>query len=229
MDPFGRTMPIRNGMPILLAFLKHPTAGQVKTRLAKVLGAEVAANLYRDWVSKVFDRLEPLRGSVRIVACYTGGSREDFAQWLERADDWWPQPDGELGERLQRAFECAHATGGAVVAIGTDCLDVDADLLRTSFDLLTDRDVVFGPALDGGYYLVGTARLLPEFFVGVPWSDAGTLAAHLAHCQERGWTVGTLTPLRDIDTAEDWLAYQAELGRKQPAGISENRDINNPG
>lgn len=194
-------------MPTLLVFMKYPFAGRVKTRLAASIGAERAAALYHQWIGLVFTRLQPLRDRVRIVACYDGAQRQAFAPWSSLADEWWPQSAGDLGRRLHDAFEMAHTRGGPVVAIGTDCLELDAPALQTGLDLLTGKDVVFGPATDGGYYLVGTAKLLPGFFQGIPWSSPETLAAHLSLCRDRGWSVGLLPVRRDIDTWEDWLFH----------------------
>jgi glycosyltransferase A (GT-A) superfamily protein (DUF2064 family) len=124
-------------------------------------------------------------------------------------DDWQPQPAGDLGVRLSAGFAMAHARGGLVVAVGTDCPEIDAHVTGQAFELLRDRDAVFGPATDGGYYLVGTARHLPGFFDGVRWSSPHTLSDHLTRCRERAWSVGLLPELADIDTGDDWQAYLA--------------------
>ena len=71
---------------------------------------------------------------------------------------------------------------------------------------------VFGPATDGGYYLVGTARHLPGFFDGVRWSSPHTLSDHLTRCREWGWSTGLLPELADIDTGDDWQAYLERRG-----------------
>lgn len=194
-------------MPTLLVFLKYPAAGKVKTRLAASIGSERAAALYRQWIGLVFARLQPLRDRVRLVACHDGAPRRAFTPWTPLADEWRPQAAGDLGCRLHDAFATAHADGGPVAAIGTDCLELDAPALFEVFDVLAEKDVVFGPAADGGYYLVGTARPLPGFFQGIPWSSSQTLAAHLSLCRSHGWSVGLLPVRRDIDTWDDWLHY----------------------
>jgi rSAM/selenodomain-associated transferase 1 len=155
-------------MPTLLEFLKYPTPGRVKTRLAAHVGDQRAAELYRDWIGLVLAQVQPLRENVRVVGFFDGGSRTDFARWDSLVDHWLQQPEGDLGDRLRAGFEFAHSGGGSVAAIGTDCLEVDAALLQSAFDLLKEKDAVFGPALDGGYYLVGTARPLVGFFDGIP-------------------------------------------------------------
>ena len=199
-------------MRTVLVLLKDPRPGQVKTRLAAVCGARRAAILYREWIGFVLARLQPLRGPVSVVGYFDGATKDAFAHWDSLVDDWWAQPKGDLGERLAAGFEVAHLGGGPVVAIGTDCLDVDAPLLQNGFEILSHQDVVFGPAVDGGYYLVGTARHLPGFFQEIPWSTARTLAAHVSHCENNGWSVGMLPTRRDIDTWDDWLRHCREEG-----------------
>jgi rSAM/selenodomain-associated transferase 1 len=194
-------------LPTILVFLKFPTAGQVKTRLAKAIGAVQAAKLYRGWIGTVFAGLQPLRGTVRVIGYYDGAAIAEFAEWHGLADEWWPQPNGDLGARLEAGFRTAHAVGRPVLAIGTDCLELDAELVREALTKLTQHDTVFGPAADGGYYLVGTARWLPAFFTGVRWSNEQTLTDHLEVCRRHHWSVGLLPQRQDIDTLEDWIDY----------------------
>lgn len=201
-------------MPTLLVFLKYPHVGHVKTRLAASLGAEQAASLYREWIGVVLTRLQSLRGSIRIVAYYDGAPLPAFAVWHPLADQWWAQPEGDLGVRLAVGFEKAHNEAQPVIAIGTDCLELDSSLIRDAISRLVDADAVFGPAPDGGYYLVGTSSALPEFFEGIPWSTPETLTSHLALCKRIGWNVSLLPVRRDIDTVDDWLQYCSEQATK---------------
>jgi hypothetical protein len=195
-------------MPTLLVFLKYPEAGRVKTRLADSIGIESAAGLYRQWIEIVFSRVQPLRGSTRVVACYDGASPQAFDSWHAAADDWWPQPPGDLGLRLDAAFRRWQAEGDPALAIGTDCLDLDDTHVRSAFDLLEHHDAVFGPADDGGYYLVGLATYLPGFFDGIPWSTPEVLAAHRSICERNRWSFGLLPTLADIDTLDDYRQFE---------------------
>jgi rSAM/selenodomain-associated transferase 1 len=197
-----------------LVFLKYPRPGEVKTRLAASIGPRRAAALYREWIKLVLAQLQPLRDRILVVGYFDGATREAFGPWLSLADEWWAQPAGDLGERLRAGFEAAHARGGPVVAIGTDCLELDAPLLQAAFGALEENPAVFGPSLDGGYYLVGTARELPGFFRDIPWSSACTLSAHLSRCAANGWPVGLLPARRDIDTGEDWLEHCRSRGTR---------------
>jgi rSAM/selenodomain-associated transferase 1 len=193
----------------VLVFMKYPEPGRVKTRMAASCGAGLAAALYREWIGAVLGRLQPIRGPSRVIGFIDGAPAERFAAWAPLVDEWLPQPPGDLGDRLAAGFEAAHGRGGPAVALGTDCLEVDAGLIDEALARLEDRDAVFGPAADGGYYLVGTARHLPGFFEGIRWSTPRALADHLARCRDRGWSVAMLGELRDIDTWDDWREYLA--------------------
>ena len=196
----------------VLVFMKHPEPGKVKTRLAAAVGPDRAAALYRDWIGIVLRALQPIRGRATLICYHDGGPADRFAEWSALADEWRPQPTGDLGARLAAGFADAHASGAPVLAVGTDCPEIDVQLLEQALDRLRYHDAVFGPATDGGYYLVGTSRHLPGFFEGVRWSSPHTLSDHLTRCRERGWSAGLLPELADIDTAADWQAYLARRG-----------------
>ncbi len=191
----------------ILVFAKYPQPGRVKTRLAATAGPEKAAALYRGWVGEVFRALQPLRGRARLVCYFDGAPRASFSDWEGLADDWWQQPPGDLGERLEAGFRRGLAAG-SVVAVGTDCLEMDAALVGAAFDLLAaGHDVVFGPTPDGGYYLVGTSAERPGLFAGIRWSGPDTLSDHLCRCREQDWSFALLPARHDIDTWGDWVAY----------------------
>jgi rSAM/selenodomain-associated transferase 1 len=197
----------------VLVFMKCPEPGMVKTRLATTVGAEPAATLYRQWISLVLGQLQPLRSTTRLVGYFDGGSLEAFRDWHALADDWWPQPTGDLGERLVAGFESGFDLGGPVLAVGTDCVEMEADLLLQAFEELLRQDVVFGPTLDGGYYLIGLSVARPELFRSIRWSSPFTLDDHLRCCREKGWSVFLLPRRHDIDTENDWRAYLLRSGR----------------
>jgi len=201
-------------MRTLLVFLKYPVSGQVKTRLAEAIGPQQAADLYRQWIGIVLQNVQAARSSARLVACYDGAPLEAFSPWHFMADDWWPQPMGGLGDRLSAAFHHWQAEGAPAIAIGTDCLDLTSECVEAAFTILRDQEAVFGPAADGGYYLVGLARCVPDFFRGIPWSTPNTLAAHQMSCEQHHWSFGLLPTLHDIDTLEDWLNYQRRCNER---------------
>lgn len=195
-------------MDVLLVFLKYPTPGAVKTRLARTIGPSRAAELYASWIRRVLTEMQPVRRGRRIIACYDGAPVSDFAAWHHLADLWWPQSAGDLGRRLEAAFADARRFAERVAAIGSDCLELDAAMVLRGFSLLKEHAAVFGPTEDGGYYLVGTSRPLDGFFDGLPWSTPRLLDAHVARCREHHWSAALLPTLADIDTWEDWVRYR---------------------
>lgn len=197
----------------LLIFLKYPQVGRVKTRLAEFIGPEQAVSLYRDWIEIVFGQLQSLRSNTRLVGYFDGAAADAFADWWRLADEWWPQPPGDLGDRLIAGLEKGFDSGGPVLAVGTDCLEMGPELIEQAFEGLARTDVTFGPTPDGGYYLVGTAEFRSSVFRSVRWSSPYTLSDHLLRCREEGWSVSLLPMRHDIDTWQDWLAYLERNGR----------------
>jgi uncharacterized protein len=191
----------------VLIFMKCPEPGRVKTRLASTLGPERAAALYRQWIGLVLDQLQPLRSTTRLIGYFAGGPCEDFHDWHALADEWWPQPTGDLGERLVAGFESGFELGRPVLAVGTDCVEMEAHLLLQAFEELSHQDVVFGPTPDGGYYLIGLSMARPALFRSIRWSSPFTLSDHQRCCREHGWSVSLLPMRHDIDTENDWRGY----------------------
>ncbi|QDU63802.1 hypothetical protein Pan216_46830 [Planctomycetes bacterium Pan216] len=196
----------------IVVFLKYPAPGRCKTRLAASIGPEAAAELYREWIALVLGQLQEFRGEGRLLGYCDGAPVEDFAPWKDLVDGWWVQPEGPLDRRLDAAFRQGHHDSARVIALGSDCLDIDASLVRAGFDALATHDVVLGPAFDGGYYLVGTSRHLPGLFDDVRWSCADTLADQRKRCQDNDWSHTLLSPRGDIDTWDDWRAYCERRG-----------------
>ena len=192
----------------LVVFVRAPRLGRVKTRLAASVGDERALGAYVALGRRVFDAvLSP--GEWRCAVYLTPpGSEDEVHRWLPGAASYRPQSGGDLGERMAAAI-AAELRGGAdrVVLIGTDCPDLDAAAVARAFGALDAADVVLGPALDGGYYLVGMRRLHAPVFAGVPWSSADTLGVTLERAHAHGLAVALLEPLRDVDTESDWRAW----------------------
>ena len=120
-----------------------------------------------------------------------------------------PQIEGDFGARKAAASRARLSAGAErVVVIGTDCPEIDEHVIGQAFAALDRADVVFGPAADGGYYLVGMRRLHHELFVGVPWSSERTLDRTLEAARAGALRVHLLSELADIDTAADWRRWQ---------------------
>jgi rSAM/selenodomain-associated transferase 1 len=127
-------------------------------------------------------------------------------EWL-RAREYCAQRGADLGARMAHAFAFHFDRGDCpVVAIGADAPEVDAGTVQEAVRRLREADVVLGPAVDGGYYLLGLRRPAPYLFSGVPWGTCRVLQVTVALCVAHDVGVGWLTPLRDLDTAADMEA-----------------------
>lgn len=198
----------------LLIFLKYPTPGRVKTRLAESLGAEAASAVYRACVELTLERLTPLRHET-VLCIDPPGAVGRARRWLGSGWAFQPQRGGTLGERLAQATASSFAEGAApVVVIGTDSPWLDAGRVEAAFDALTRAELVLGPTEDGGYYLVGCSRAAPELFAGIAWSTSGVLAQTLAKAGALGLSVERLPTGYDVDRLTDLHRFMNSLRRE---------------
>ena len=187
----------------LLLFIKNPVKGKVKTRLAASIGDERALDIYK-----------LLLAHTRQVALGLNTTKRHlfYDQWIEMEDDWSKtdfqkhlQYSGGLGKRMAKAFEHVFEQGAEkLVIIGSDCAQLQSSDVEEAFLALDQADVVFGPAMDGGYYLCGMRVNEPAVFELKAWSTATVLEESIALCRDNGLSVRLLKSLSDIDTIEDW-------------------------
>jgi rSAM/selenodomain-associated transferase 1 len=204
-EPEGRSLGV---------FAKAPVSGRVKTRLALEIGPAAAAAVYRRLGRQVVAAAAGA-GYRTTVWFAPPGSRDAVRAWLDGLGvaAFCPQVGGNLGTRLLHAFGRSFAAGDrAVVIVGTDAPGVDRHIVAAGFRTLRARDLVLGPSLDGGYYLIGLTAPQPELFRAIPWSTRDVLRQTEARARALGLSVGLLTPLRDVDRAEDARALGL-LGR----------------
>jgi len=196
----------------LIVFLRTPCLGQVKTRLAQAIGGEAALQAYRMLVAQLLENLGCLQNvELRFTPDSAGA---ELAPWLRSGWTLMPQGEGNLGERLARAFHESFAGGSQrVVIIGSDCPAVSSADIESAWHSLLTKSVVLGPASDGGYWLIGLREPQPGLFENVPWSTSAVLETTLAHARNAGLTLHCLHELTDIDTAEDWNEFNRATQR----------------
>jgi rSAM/selenodomain-associated transferase 2/rSAM/selenodomain-associated transferase 1 len=190
----------------LVIFTRYPEPGRTKTRMIPALGAMGAAELQRRMTQHTLrwaDRLHR-SGRVAIEVRFDGGDAALMAERFGSAFAYRPQSGGDLGRRMAQAFADVCAAGAPrVVIVGTDCPELSAQLAVAAFDALQRFDVVFGPATDGGYYLIGLRRPVPELFEGVVWGSGAVLSTSIQIAARLGLSVRLLKPLDDVDRPED--------------------------
>jgi len=201
----------------LVIFAKAPIPGQVKTRLCPPLTPDEAATLHGSFVLDMLERTKLAVSTLqlpvhRYLACAPSSELVFFKIMEERQGVRLLDQIGEdLGQRMHRSSVDLFAKGyKQVFIVGTDVPTLPLSVYRDAFAILDRSDVVLGPALDGGYYLIGLRQPAEQLFTGVPWSTGQVLAVTQQRAQTLGLSVGLTTPWRDVDTLEDLQALIAE-------------------
>jgi rSAM/selenodomain-associated transferase 1 len=192
--------------PALIVLIKNPIPGKTKTRLAQDVGDEKALRMYQILLDYTRQEAAQLTDATRYL--YYSDHIVEGDEWSASTFTKSVQQGHGLGERMEHAFTRAFADGhDRVIIIGSDCPGVTTALLREALDRLDESDLVLGPALDGGYYLLGMRKLHPSLFREMNWSTTTVAKETRARAQVQGLTVEELTPLSDVDHLEDWLGY----------------------
>lgn len=185
----------------LVVFAKWPRLGRVKTRLAKDVGEARALEIYNGLLA-------------RTAAAAAQCAVDKYVYWDEIGQEVTPfsadifnfvaQRGEGLGERMSNVFADLFALGyGAVVLVGSDIPKLNTQHFEQAFSCLNTVDIVFGPAIDGGYYLVAMRQLLLPLFVDKAWSTDKVLSQSILDIESAKQTFYLLEPLNDVDTAAD--------------------------
>jgi uncharacterized protein len=204
--------------PRLVIMLKEPKAGRVKSRLARDIGAILATHFYRETMNSTAWRLgnDPRWQTILAVSPDAAIASAMIPVNLARIR----QQSGGLGQRLQRVVQ--GVPPGPVVIIGTDIPGIMPSEIWAAFGALGSHDAVFGPASDGGYWLVGLKRRpsCPRIFDGVRWSTAFALSDTKANL--KGMRVTEICGKDDVDDGRD-LARLAHLTGRRFLGVRSSR------
>ncbi|MEW6145958.1 MAG: TIGR04282 family arsenosugar biosynthesis glycosyltransferase [Thermodesulfobacteriota bacterium] len=198
-------MPERDRKNILIVFVKYPEPGLVKTRIARDLGAQRAAEMYARMAKSVIENVSASDSYGTVIYFDPPHREKDVRGWLGTENaSYEPQSGGELGERMSDAFERVFSKGAEkAVLIGTDVPDISGDTVTAAFSLLEETDVVTGPAADGGYYLLGLKSIEPSLFSDIEWGTSLVLNQTLNRINEKNLSHKTLDTLKDVDTIND--------------------------
>jgi len=180
---------------LLIIFVKNPILGKVKTRLAADIGNERALYIYQKLQEKTHD----VTDSTEFIkwVFYTEKVEEDdlWNQGYEKK----VQQGFDLGERMTNAFEVGFTFGyRKICIIGSDCYELDTNVLKKAFNCLQSHDFVIGPAADGGYYLLGMNKFHPEVFKNKAWSTDRVLPQTIKDIELTGRSYYLLPTLNDI-------------------------------
>ncbi|HEY9852963.1 MAG TPA: TIGR04282 family arsenosugar biosynthesis glycosyltransferase [Leptolyngbyaceae cyanobacterium] len=209
----------------LIVFTRYPEPGKTKTRLIPVLGAEGAANLHRQMAEYAIAQAKQLTSShqVSVEVHFTGGNLNLMRSWLGNDIIYQPQIEGDIGLKMSAAFKAAFNQNiNYVSIIGSDCPKLNYQLISQAFDSLLQHDLVIGPATDGGYYLIGLSRFIPELFKGINWSTAEVFQQTIEIAARLNLSVAYLPKLSDIDRPEDLAILDFRFSIEQPRSQMTN-------
>jgi uncharacterized protein len=197
----------------LIVMARWPAPGRCKRRLARELGAARAAQIQaRLTVHTLAAARDARQGhGLELVLAVEGLGGLAASRWGQAlgADRTVLQGRGALGLRMQRQFQRAAREGASkVVLIGSDLPELEASDLSAAFTSLGHRQGVLGPALDGGYWLIGLRRPVPELLAGIAWGSEQVLEQTLAAMARRGLEPELLTRRGDLDWARDLLPWR---------------------
>ncbi|MGP0128766.1 MAG: TIGR04282 family arsenosugar biosynthesis glycosyltransferase [cyanobacterium endosymbiont of Rhopalodia musculus] len=196
----------------LIVFTRYPEPKKTKTRLIPALGAEGAAKLQLQLTEHTIIEVKKLMKEISTAVYYTGGSQEVMKSWLGNDLNYCPQQEEDLGNRMKFAFEDSFKLRfSRVVIIGIDCPDLNIEIIGNAFELLDKNDLVLGEASDGGYYLIGLQKIIPELFQNIPWGTNEVLSKTIIIAQQLKLNTFILPVLSDIDRPEDlaiWEKYR---------------------
>ncbi|HEY7472648.1 MAG TPA: TIGR04282 family arsenosugar biosynthesis glycosyltransferase [Gemmatimonadota bacterium] len=193
--------------PEVAIFAKAPAPGRVKTRLTPALRPDEAADLYRALLLDTMDVVEST--GARVTIAFTPASaRRPLERLLGGRRRLMVQPPGDLGARIEGVLGQLRENGARrALVVGSDCPGLTPDRIREAWKALETVPAVLGPALDGGFYLLGLARPEPGLLDGIPWSTDQVLACTRARLRERRLPVRELPAERDLDTPRDLLEW----------------------
>lgn len=180
--------------------------GEVKTRLASTIGDQAALEIYKRLVD-----ITLAQASSSKFKTYLYFYPKIDPSLVTRGFLAKEQDGSDLGEKMKHAFSETLRIHDRAVIIGTDCPYIRVDLIDDAFGSLRHSDVVVGPASDGGYYLLGCCKLIPQLFDNMPWSTENVLEETKNRIKNLKLSLTILDTLDDIDFQEDWQRYLSSL------------------
>ena len=191
----------------IILFTKNPEFGKVKTRLAKTLGNEKALEIYKKLLLHTQQIVAPVLVDKFVfysdeIIGNDAWSNEIYRKKLQKGLD--------LGERMKNAFqELFELNYNSICIIGSDCFELNSEIINSAFQLLKNNDVVIGPTFDGGYYLLAMNQLHSHLFENIVWSTETVFEETVFKIEKNNLSKAILVKLNDVDEEIDvprqWL------------------------
>ncbi len=185
----------------LVIFAKEPDPKTVKTRLSPCLSPSERMALYKGLLENTFSIASSIKDASVFIS-YTPNSGKAF--FSKFGFEVFPQEGADLGERMYNSICFIKSSGfQRCIVIGTDIPDISESIIGEGFERLKNCDIVLGPAMDGGYYLIGMKECLKEVFIDISWSTDVVLKQTIEKIAKCEKTFSLLPTLRDIDRPQD--------------------------
>lgn len=193
-----------NKESLLIIFTKNPELGKCKTRLAETLGDEKALEVYEMLLDYTVSFTKELPVNKHV---YYSNTIPENDRWSTSDYKKFLQVSGDLGTKMSHAIHHSFKIGyKKVIIIGSDCAEIDTSTIKEAFLQLNENDAVIGPAVDGGYYLIGMNQPILDLFIDKSWSTPKLINETIACLKQLNHSFHLLPEYSDID-------YEADLKR----------------
>jgi hypothetical protein len=190
---------MRKEKNLVIVFVKNILLGKVKTRLAKTIGDQAAFEVYKHLVAITEAETQKI-DNCDIHIYFSDAIIE--TKWLGK--EKFVQSGANLGERMKNAFQHGFKLGyQSIIGVGSDLPDLNSSIIKKGFEALKSSEFVFGPAKDGGYYIIGMNNLHHFIFENKPWSQSNLLEETISEIKSNNLEALLLEELNDVDTIED--------------------------
>lgn len=189
-----------------MVFVKDSKKYPVKTRLKASIGENRSIWIYNKILNKTAKVIKNLKVDIAIFHYNSILSKNPFKKFSK----WNKIQIGKnLGEKISNAFDWGFEKGyNRIIIIGSDLWELSEDILSKGFIELNNNQVVIGPSIDGGYYLLGLNKKMPKLFQGIKWGTKSVLSETINLIDNKPYI---LTELNDIDTYEDLISHPSLL------------------
>jgi hypothetical protein len=200
----------------LVLMSRAPIPGKTKTRLHSHLKPEECAELHKAFLKDISNKLENIREqyqSLDLFLSYTPqGSENIFTDLISDKFSFMLQKGNDLGARMYNSIsEAYNKSNEPVIITGSDLPSLPAEIITEAVAALKEKDIVIGPAADGGYYLIGMQTPYPFLFTYNEWGSDSVLVKTLKSASEHNLTIHFLPEWYDIDTFNELLIFRDEL------------------
>lgn len=205
----------------LIIFAKEPKKGMVKTRLQDYLSETQCVNLYKAFLRDTLELAEKVVCEHKIIAYDSHGKSPRYLKKIAPRYTFCKQKGDCLGERMHNAFRFAKDTGASkMVIIGSDSPTLPASSINKAFGLLGCADVVLGPSLDGGYYLIGLKSPCIGLFKGIAWSSSMVFKDTIKNAKKIKKLVAPLDKRYDVDDVSALFRLKNDLSKLKNRSVA---------